>query len=353
MKLLPLLLLLLTPCLLSGQATAPKYSNEFLSIGIGARGLGMGRTQTAVVNDVTAGYWNPAGLLDITTKYEAALMHAEYFAGIAKYDYAGFATPIDSVSHLAVSAIRFGVDDIPDTRFLFDANGAINYNNVTFFSAADYAFLVSYARRLPWLGGLQAGANVKVIHRNVGNFANAWGFGFDVGLMLKRKGWRAGLMARDVTSTFNAWSINTALLQSTYAQTNNRLTANSVEITLPKVSAGIARSFAITKSVGLLATADADFTFDGKRNVLIRSGAVSVDPHVGLEADYRQLAFLRLGAGEVQRLKDFDSSTYTVFQPNFGVGFRLGKFAIDYALTDIGDQTESPYSHVFSLKAGF
>ncbi len=353
MKLLPLLLLLLTPALLFGQATAPKYSNEFLSIGIGARGLGMGRTQTAVVNDVTAGYWNPAGLLDITTKYEVSLMHAEYFAGIAKYDYAGFATPIDSVSHLAVSAIRFGVDDIPDTRFLFDASGAINYNNVTFFSAADYAFLVSYARRLRWLGGLRAGANVKVIHRNVGNFANAWGFGFDVGLILQRRGWRIGLMARDVTSTFNAWSINTALLQSTYAQTNNRLTANSIEITLPKLSAGVARAFPITRSVGLLATADADFTFDGKRNVLIRSSAVSVDPHVGLEADYRKLAFLRLGAGEVQRLKDFDGATYTVFQPNFGVGFRLGKLSIDYALTDIGDQSESPYSHVFSLKAGF
>jgi hypothetical protein len=353
MKLLPFLLLLLTPGLLFGQATAPKYSNEFLSIGIGARGLGMGRTQTAVVNDVTAGYWNPAGLLDIPTKYEAALMHAEYFAGIAKYDYAGFATPIDSVSHLAVSAIRFGVDDIPDTRFLFDASGAINYDNVTFFSAADYAFLLSYARRLRWLGGLQAGANVKVIHRNVGNFANAWGFGFDVGLLLKRKQWRAGLMARDVTSTFNAWSINTSLLQNAYAQTNNRLTANSIEITLPKLSAGVARAFVLTKSVGLLATADADFTFDGKRNVLIRSSAVSVDPHVGLEADYRKLAFLRLGAGEVQRLKDFDGGTYTVFQPNFGVGFRLGKFGIDYALTDIGDQSESPYSHVFSLKAGF
>ncbi len=353
MKPLLLLLLLLTPGLLFGQATAPKYSNEFLSIGIGARGLGMGRTQTAVVNDVTAGYWNPAGLLDITTKYEAALMHAEYFAGIAKYDYAGFATPIDSVSHLAVSAIRFGVDDIPDTRFLFDASGAINYNNVTFFSAADYAFLVSYARRLRWLGGLQVGANVKVIHRSVGNFANAWGFGFDVGLLLQRKEWRAGLMARDVTSTFNAWSINTTLLQSVYAQTNNRLTANSVEITLPKLSAGVARAFAINRSVGLLATADVDFTFDGKRNVLIRSSAVSVDPHVGLEADYRKLAFLRLGAGEVQRLKDFDGATYTVFQPNFGVGFRLGKLSIDYALTDIGDQSESPYSHVFSLKAGF
>jgi hypothetical protein len=280
-------------------------------------------------------------------------MHAEYFAGIAKYDYAGFATPIDSVSHLAVSAIRFGVDDIPDTRFLFDASGAINYNNVTFFSAADYAFLVSYARRLRWLGGLQAGANVKVIHRNVGNFANAWGFGFDVGLLLKRKGWRAGLMARDVTSTFNAWSINTSLLQSAYAQTNNRLTANSIEITLPKLSAGVARAFAITQSVGLLATADADFTFDGKRNVLIRSSAVSVGPARGPGGRLPETGLPAPGGRRSAAAQDFDGGTYTVFQPNFGVGFRLGKFAIDYALTDIGDQSESPYSHVFSLKAGF
>lgn len=353
MKCLLALLLFFTPFLLFGQATAPKYSNEYLSIGIGARGLAMGRTQTAITNDVTAGYWNPAGLLDITIKYEGALMHAEYFAGIAKYDYAGFATPIDSISHLAVSAIRFGVDDIPDTRFLFDASGAINYDNINYFSAADYAFLVSYARKLRWLGGVQAGVNVKVIHRNVGNFANAWGFGFDAGLLMKRRQWRFGLMARDVTSTFNAWSINTSLLQTAYAQTNNRLTANSVEITLPKLSVGIARAFQLGRSVGLLATADADFTFDGKRNVLIRSAAVSADPHVGLEADYKKIAFLRLGAGDVQRLKDFDSSTYTVFQPNFGVGFRIGKFGIDYALTDIGDQTESPYSHVFSVKAGF
>jgi hypothetical protein len=42
-------------------------------------------------------------------------MHNEYLAGMAKYDYIGFATPIDSNSHLAVSAIRFGVDDIANT----------------------------------------------------------------------------------------------------------------------------------------------------------------------------------------------------------------------------------------------
>ena len=114
----------------SAQVTAPKYSNEFLSIGVGARAFGMSNAQVGVTNDVTAAYWNPAGLVEIENKYEVGLMHAEYFAGIAKYDYIGFATPIDSVSHLGITAIRFGIDDIPDTRNLFDDDGNINYDNV-------------------------------------------------------------------------------------------------------------------------------------------------------------------------------------------------------------------------------
>ena len=67
-----------------GQTTAPKYSNEFLNIGVGARALGMSNVQTASVNDVTSAYWNPAGLLNMKSKYEVALMHSEYFAGIAR-----------------------------------------------------------------------------------------------------------------------------------------------------------------------------------------------------------------------------------------------------------------------------
>src|ERR1044072_1674572 len=92
-------------------AQAPKYSNEFLNIGVGARALGMSNAYITSVNDVTAGYWNPAGLNRIGNQHQVALMHSEYFAGIAKYDYGAFATRLDSSSVLGVSLIRFGVDD--------------------------------------------------------------------------------------------------------------------------------------------------------------------------------------------------------------------------------------------------
>lgn len=105
-----------------GQGSiAPKYSNEFLQIGVGARSLGMSLAQVASVNDVTAGYWNPAGLTGMKGRMQVAAMHSEYFAGIAKYDYAALSKRIDTASAIGLSVMRFGVDDIPNTTELIDA----------------------------------------------------------------------------------------------------------------------------------------------------------------------------------------------------------------------------------------
>lgn len=332
------------------QTIAPKFSNEFLSIGVGARALGMSNAQVSNVSDVTSGYWNPAGLLNLSNKYEFSLMHAEYFAGIAKYDYAAFATQVDTSSNLAISVIRFAVDDIPDTRFLYNANGTIDYGNIRFFSAADYAFIFSYARKTKLLPGLKLGANFKVVHRAVGDFANAWGFGLDAGAQIKIKNWQFGLMLRDITGTFNAWSHNSELVNDIYTQTRNEIPENSLEITLPKAILGVSRYFQLKEKVGLLTAADIVMSFDGKRNVLIKSNLVSIDPNIGVELNYLHKAFLRFGVGNVQQVKDFDGGTFTSFQPNFGIGIKLDKVMIDYALTDIGDQSESLYSNVFSIK---
>ena len=130
-------------------AQTRKYSNEFLNIGVGARALSMGNANVASVEGVAAGYWNPAGLLQQKNDIEIGLMHAEYFAGVAKYDYMGVSKRIDSNSVAGISILRFGVDNIPNTLDLKDANGNIDYNRISTFNAVDFAALLSYARRIP------------------------------------------------------------------------------------------------------------------------------------------------------------------------------------------------------------
>lgn len=336
----------------TGQISAPKYSNEFLSIGVGARAFGLSNAVTSNVADATAAYWNPAGLLQIKDKYDVSLMHAEYFAGIANYDYLGFAMPVDSVSRIAFSIIRFGVDDIPDTRFLYDANGAINYDNIRFFSAADYAFIFSYARKLALFGGVDVGANVKVIHRNVGEFANAWGFGLDAALHKKMGAWDMGVMLRDITGTFNAWSHNTELVRDVYALTGNILPVSSLEVTLPRVIFGASRLIGIGSKIGVMPSVDLEMTFDGKRNVALKTDFVSVSPRVGIEANYAKIAYLRLGAGKFQQTKDFKGYLHLSWQPNFGLGVNIKGIKVDYAMTDFSNSSEAIYSHVFSLSMG-
>jgi len=336
---------------LKAQISAPTYSNNFLSIGVGARALGMGGAQTAIVSDVTAGYWNPAGLLGIKHKYEASLMHAEYFAGIAKYDYAGVATRIDSQSVIALSVIRFGVDDIPNTQYLFNnSTGAINYSNVSSFSVSNYAFLLSYAHKVTKIQGLNVGASFKVIDNIAGNFANSWGFGLDAGAQYHVKKWNFGLMARDITSTFNAWSYNTEQLGSTFAATGNVIPENSIEVTLPSLILGAARNFKITKRIGLLTSIDLINTFDGERNTVIHTRVVSMSPCAGIELDYLKIVYLRAGIGNIQQMTNFNNQTYTSLQPNFGIGLKINKFNIDYALTNIGSASDQLYSNVFSVK---
>jgi hypothetical protein len=340
------------------QDNTPKYSNEFLAIGVGARALGMSNAMTSVVDDVTAGYWNPAALTDIEFKYQFAAQHASYFAGVANYDYLSAAMAIDEGSHMALSLIRFAVDDIPDTRLLFDSNGRINYDNIDFFSANDIALTFSYARAItfasgdPFATGLTFGVNTKLIWRNVGDFAKAFGFGLDISAKYRYHAWDFGIMLRDITGTFNAWTIEQGQLQQVFNQTNNQIPSNSLEITLPRMVLGASRSFKLTDKIGMLTAADLHFTFDGRRNVLVRSKVASIDPQIGLEFDYEGKFFFRTGFGNFQRIKELEelNSVYWTFQPNVGLGIVLDDFTIDYALTDIGNVAESPYSHVFSIK---
>ena len=131
----------------------------------------MGGAQVASVQDGTSGYWNPAGLVGIKNNPELNLMHAEYFAGIGKYDFASVAFPTTNNKRtFAITGLRFAVDDIMNTLFLVEPDGSINYNNIQAFSSADYAFIFSLAQKLKESDkkNIQFGVNAKVIHRSVG-----------------------------------------------------------------------------------------------------------------------------------------------------------------------------------------
>ncbi|OFX85828.1 MAG: hypothetical protein A2W99_05575 [Bacteroidetes bacterium GWF2_33_16] len=332
---------------------APKYSNEFLSIGVGARALAMGNSVIASTNDASSGYWNPAGLTLLQTDFDAGLMHAEYFAGIAKYDYMGAAMKLDSVQWISASIIRFGVDDIPNTTDLIDKEGNIDYDRISKFSAADYAFLFSYARKSQ-IQGLSYGANIKVVYRNIGKFAHSWGFGLDAGAQFKHNRWSYGIVLRDITSTFNAWTFNEEeLIIKVLDTTYNYAPDNSLEITLPRLLMGISREFPVYNKFTGLAEIDLDITFDGKRHVLIEGDPISIDPHLGIEINYNKLAFIRFGVGNFQQVVEFDNTESMTFQPNFGIGIQFKGFSIDYALTDLGDNSLALYSNIFSVRYSF
>jgi len=351
-KKLFLILFLCFSLLMTNAQVARKYSNEFLTLGVGARGLAMSNTMVSISNDVTAAYWNPAGLARLEKPYQLAAMHAEYFAGIAKYDYIGAAYKIDNKHAVAFSWLRFGVDNIMNTTELIDKNGNLDYNRITYFSAADNAFLLSYAYNFEKIKGLSVGGNAKIIHRKIGKFANAWGFGLDAGIQYNIKGWQVGVVLKDVTSTFNAWSYHiTDRVKEVFEETGNEIPSNTLEITIPKLNLGAAKYLEFGKGFNGTFALDFDFTFGGKQNTLIKSKALNIDPHFGMEFAYKRIVAIRAGIGNFQQVPRFDGKKKLSCQINLGIGVGIKDIVfIDYAFTDLGNLSVGLYSHVFSLK---
>jgi hypothetical protein len=343
---------------LTASSQLRKYSNEFLNIGAGARGLAMGGAQVASANDATAGYWNPAGLTGIKEHPNVGLMHAAYFGGIAKYDYLSAAKPIQNNKRaLGFSILRFAVDDIPNTLFLVEPDGRVNYDNIQTFSTADYAFLVSFAQKIKDTEKkrISFGVNAKVIYRKVGKFASAWGFGLDAGLQMHGPKWHLGVVARDITTTFNAWSFTfTEREKEVLYLTKNDIPVKSTELTAPRLIIGGGYDFKLGKSVNLMAEANLNVTFDGKRNTLVSGNTISVDPHVGLEASINNVFFVRAGITNFQKGTQDGDSTNTkkvwIYQPGAGAGFKIKNIMIDYAFTNLANQNNPLYTHIFSLR---
>ena len=319
-----------------------------MNIGVDAAAFGMANAMTASSANVNSGDWNPAGLIALED-HQLSLMHASYFANIANYDYGAFAMPLDDRSTIAISLIRFGVDDILNTTQLIDNQGNIDYNRISLFSTADYGVTFSYARALP-LDGFNVGINAKVIRRIIGDFASSWGFGLDLGIQFNKNDWKFGVMARDITTTFNAWTIDEEKfgeIQGAVTGENQEL-PETMEITIPKLNLGVSREFIFHYDYVLLTEIDINVRF-AQTNDLVSTSFASFSPAAGVEFGYIDLVFVRAGVGNFQNITQLDGNNSLGFQPNIGIGFKYKGIQIDYALTDLGDQSAALYSNIFSI----
>lgn len=350
MKKIALLILFITSSL---QAQiVRKYSNEFLNIGTGARGIAMGGAVYSSQDDVYAPMWNPAGLIGVESDWQAAAMHAEYFASIAKYDYAAFAKALDNGNTFGVSIVRLGVDNILNTTEMIDSEGNIDYDKISSFSAADYAGILSYAFHPNQMYKLTLGVNAKFVYRNIGKFANGFGFGFDVGALYEAdNGWKYGAVLKDAITTVNFWSINQDELSTVVnGEEFNPAPKDKMELTLPKLNVSASKNFELSRDLELLPEVGINAEFQ-KTAALVSSDVVSVTPYAGLELGYAKTIFVRLGVNRFQNITDIESLKRQVsFQPSAGVGIRYRGLTLDYAISNSGIGGSNYYSNFFSLK---
>jgi len=318
--------LMIPPVWVSAQTVAAKYPGEFLALGVGGRALAMGSASVALANDVTAGYWNPAGLALIDYP-QVALMHDEMFGSLANYDYGAVAVPFGVDASLGLTIIRLGIDDIPDTRNAgVDADGNLTYDmsqftrtdpsRVTYFNAANWAFYLTYAKRES--ENFSYGANIKVIREDVAEFG-ATGVGFDVGLSYRPiERLFLGANVQDVTTTLIAWN------------------TGRKELIRPTLKIGSA--YSIDALGGTFTPAvDVDIRFENRRySSMFHLGHVSFDVHSGLEYQFKNLVALRAGYSDVKQL-------------TLGAGLHLPKLTIDYSFVKFDGKNQLGNTHRISL----
>ncbi len=309
----------------AGGITLGKYANDFLSIGVGGRALGMGSAFTAVANDVTAGYWNPAGLSRLKFP-EIILMHDQRYGGVVSYDYGAAAMSLSKGETVGISAIVSSVSGIPNTlnalidyngNGIFDPTDRLDYSKITFFSATDVAVIGSYAKR--YSENFAYGANVKFIRRSIGSTYGT-GIGFDVGaLYTPFTNFSLGANLQNATTTIVAW------------------TTGTTEVLAPTLAAGAAYRFSVGPA-SIMPAVDLLFNVDNMgSSSTVHVGPLSADLRAGAEVSYKNIIAIRAGYNEVKQ--------FTV-----GAGIHLPKLEIDYSFARFAYSGALDDTHRISLK---
>jgi len=286
--------------------------SPFSEFGFGARAMGLGNAYTALADDPTAVFWNPAGL-DYIYQQSLTFFHASLYMG-TNYDFLGYAYPTLDIGTFALGIARVGVDDIVNTDAEFNV-----YDNFSFESYRGY---LSYGLRIPW--DLSVGASLKVERsgfsytRQYRDDANAIGVGFDFGLMYRPK-FSTDAFLRD-------WSVGLNIQNLFSPQIKHGDQPDALPLDL---------RFGLLRTVFISGGSELRFLLD-----LAKAPDSDMRFNFGGEYAFRKLGKARIGYNNLTGLQ-------------FGIGIEYSMFQVDYAYGNPSTDGLLDPVHRFSLSINF
>jgi len=311
-----------------GTTAAP-----FLKIGVGGRVIGMGEAGVTVADDISAMYWNPAGLSGVRS-LQLFFNHFDWIADIS-FNYAGLAVHVPGAGSFGIQMTYWNAGEIERTT-LFEQNGTGEK-----VSMGSVCFGGSFARELT--DRFSFGFNAKYIRETLWH-CHSSGFALDAGVLFTTQFYNLKLGASisnygtklklegqdllvqhdiDLTKDGNNANVNAHLSTDSY---------NLPVFFRFGVSMNFFRDVLNLSSQDLIVAVNAIHPNDNKEYL-----------NVGSEYMWHDLFALRLGYHQLF-LKDAEGGLTT----GFGLRPKLGNFQInlDYAALDYG---RLDYVHKFSF----
>ncbi len=297
---------------------AEKYAGEFLNIGVGVKARVVGNAFTALADDPTASYWNPAGIY-WQNNLSFNLMHSEEFSGNLKYDAVSGIYPLDESKKFGFLITRTGISGIPLTE-LADPEDTLSVHNpphvYKYVDDADYVIYLAFSSLA--YHKLSFGVTSKLVYRSIGDI-KATGIGMDAGLLFKPvPSINIGLTLRDIIGTTIWWK------------------DGQTEVVSPNILAGFAYKFVFPIiNVNSTLSLQSDIMFEGRKEASqLNIGSTSFDFHGGLLLDVAP--FLSIGGG--------------MNQNNFTTGILVSymNYSLQYAF-----ENNSDLDNIHRLSIGF
>lgn len=276
--------------------------STFLRIPVGARASALGEAFSPLANDVSAAYWNPAGLTQLH-RNQISATHSEWFQGL-RHDFLGYSMPWGEKNSIAVSLSAFYAND-------FEKRVASTVEPAGEFSSTQGCMGLSYSRKIT--NALRGGITVKGIYESIDE-ESAFGGAADIGFLyhIKNTGIQIAVAARHLGPGMTFIDETNDLPMTFTGGFAWRLFGNNIT------------AMAQAEKVMNL---DPSFAF-------------------GLEAQPATMLSTRIGYNYTSDRENHDGiSGFTA-----GLGFHTGDFTIDYAFVPYGDLGDT---HRFGITFDF